>query len=284
MLSQETQQFLLTLFDRNEEVCISPNKYGYHSVSLESVFLDGAIELVSPKGDIEYITPEQIQLVALNPITGLRRDENVVTFRTFLVELDGMELPEQAAYVRDMKMPYSACVFSGSKSLHFAITLEETLPSIEIYRFYAEWILNVMEKADQMTKNPSRSIRFPGFIRDGREQKLLSIKGRVRLSNLIEWLKDHESKKPQTYEKKEVLTTPDAETIPRWIWKRLNEGLDLSKGRNNQWFIIAKEFGKAGYDEEMVITVLNQFFSEEYDFGRREWESAVRSGVRSARR
>jgi hypothetical protein len=284
MVKLEAKQFLQILFNRDEEICISPNKYGYHSVPLESVLTDGAVELLSPKGDIEYVSPERIQLVALNPIKGQRRDENATAFRTFLVEMDGMEISEQATYVRDMKMPYSACVFSGSKSLHFAIVLEEDLPSIDIYRFYAEWILGAMAKADQATKNPSRSIRFPGYIRDGREQKLLALKERVSLSSLIEWLKDHQDKKPQTYERRKPLEVPDAETIPRWIWKRLNDGLDPGKGRNNQWFVIAKEFGKAGYDEDTTIITLDQFFSEEYDFGKREWESAVRSGVRSARR
>ena len=117
------------------------------------------------KVDDIFCSFEMINMLAINPIEGFRRDKNVTAFRSFLVELDDGKLSEQMKYVKNKNMPYSACVFSGGKSLHFVITLEEPLPSLNLYKQISKWILNVMDKADSQTSNPSRSVRFPGNLR-----------------------------------------------------------------------------------------------------------------------
>ncbi|WP_214676866.1 hypothetical protein, partial [Escherichia coli] len=85
----------------------------------------------SPKEDkdVRFIKEDRINLIAINPIKGWRRDDQVTAFRTFLIELDDGSLEEQSKYVKEMDMPFTACIFSGNKSLHFAITLDQDLPT-----------------------------------------------------------------------------------------------------------------------------------------------------------
>ena len=69
-----------------------------------------------------------------------------------------------------------------------------------------------------------------------------------------------------------------------WVEKKLVNGVDRSKGRNNEWFIIGSEFGKANYEESEVIRYLEQFYQEEHDFKRSEWAISVKSGVKNGRK
>ena len=201
--------------------------------------------------------------------------------------MDDDTLPKQLKYVKDMEMPYSACVYSGSKSLHFAITLDQDLPSYEIYYYYATWILNVMDKADKNTKNPSRSIRMAGAMREtGREQKLVQIFDRISLSTLNAWLSNFEKMRPKNFfaEKREKVERPEsgrADLIPTWVMFELDNGIDTSRGRNSRWFQLASEFGKAGFSEEETVNFLDEYFTPEYDFKKAEWLIAVRSGVKN---
>jgi hypothetical protein len=290
MIAPSGKQLLGLLFNEGESVCVSHDGYGYHSVPLEN--LDYAVlELDNPNKEIgdKTIRSEEIRLVALNPVKGYRRDENVTCFRSFLVEMDEGPLPDQLRYIREMNMPYSACVFSGSKSLHFAITLSSDLPNYETYYYYATWILNVMSKADPNTKNPTRSIRLAGAIREtGREQQLVELKERIGLDTLNAWLSQYQGFKPTGFftKKKEgdAKTLGTHRRIPRWVLKELKNGLKINKGRNRRWFQIASEFGKAGYDEEETVDFLDNYFTPEYDFKRPEWVTTVKSGVRNGQK
>jgi hypothetical protein len=221
--------------------------------------------------------------VAINPISGFRRDENVTAFRSFLVELDDGALEEQFRYVKKMNMPFSACIYSGSKSLHFAITLDEDLPNEGAYRMYAEWILRIMERADQKTKNPSRSIRFAGNIRKetGREMKLLEIKNRIPLSDIMSWLSTYPDKDPRLdIAKREFSTTHELNGVPVWVWGKLHIGIGEDRGRNNEWFGIFMEFSKAGHPIEETIEILQEYFSPDRDFKIREWKTIAKSAYK----
>jgi len=290
VISASGKKLLDTLFNEGEEICVSPDKHGYHSVPIDSLDYE-VIELISPNPETGTITveTEDIKLVALNPIKGFRRDENATAFRNFLVELDDGTQAEQLDYVWKMKLPYSICVFSGSKSLHFGVCLQDSLPSYELYYYYANWILNVMSRADDKTKNPSRSIRMAGAIRDGREQKLVDVRPRIALDDLNAWLSNYQGLRPEGFgvEKKTQQIQEDtdkAQLLPRWIVNKLSEGLDISRGRNVEWFKIASEFGKAGYSLEEAVEILERSFVSEYDFKRPEWLTTVKSGLKNGKR
>ena len=274
-----TKQVLDLFFKEGETICVSHNDYGYHSVSQTQ--LNGGIEQVSPQldRDPEYINETDICLMAINPINGFRRDENVIAYRSFMVELDDGPLSEQMDYIKESGLPYSICTFSGNKSLHFGIVLEQDLPSEEIWRDVAEWILNILDRADPMTKNPTRSIRFPNNMRpNGKKQlqKLIEFKGKVKYNELAVWLQKHPDKNPAEKRKHEVKSVPKTVNgIPQWVLNKLQHGIDESKGRNNEWFGIAMELAKAGFDAEEIIGYTEEFFTPERDFSRNEWKTIM---------
>lgn len=283
------EKLLELLFNRGETFCVSPNKFGYHSISSMD-FWNGEFKLTPPPSEDYVLEPiwtsaQEIQLVALNPINGFRRDENATSYRSFLVELDDGSLKDQYDYIKALGMPYSACIFSGSKSLHYAITLDEDLPNEDIYRFYIEWVLKIVSKADQKTKNPSRSIRFAGNIRKetGKEMKLIEIKERVKLQDLMSWLSRHPDKDPRLEQKERSgeRENPGIYGVPLWVWDKLNNGVDESKGRNNEWYGIFREFSKAGHSYESAIDVLEPYFEPGRGFKIKEWKTIAKSACKN---
>lgn len=279
----ETGKKLLSLMFRPDEtVCVSPNKYGWHSIPFNNA-LSGKVTLVPPdsKKPLQYCDSDELTMIALNPIKGFREDANCISFRNFLIEMDYGPLPEQLAYAKKIGLPYSAIVFSGNKSLHFLISLDKDLPSESVYRKFSEWILGIATIADQLTKNPSRSIRIPGAYREpGKKQLLVELRGPTKLEDLVEWLKKHPDAMPKDRVKREPSSTFDFEGLKEWVINKLINGLDPSKGRNIQWFSIACEFALAGYAENDTVEVLADFFTPDKDFKEREWRSAIRSGFK----
>lgn len=123
-----------------------------------------------------------------------RADVNVVKLRTFLVEFDRRELVDQIDFVEASGMPYSLMTFSGGKSIHFLICLQEPLKSVNDYRSLVSRIYSALGgKAvglDEQNKNPSRLTRTPGGIRQPSKitQELLEVRGRVSVDQLEAWL------------------------------------------------------------------------------------------------
>ena len=236
---------------------------------------------MSPNDNILSISPSDIVSLAINPIKGFRRDDNVTKFRSFLLELDRGNLKSQYNYIIESKIPTSACVFSGNKSLHFAIVLEKPVISKQIWQFYNQWMLNILKEADQQVKNPSRSIRFPGNIRKetDKEQKLLYINKRINLNDLIVWLNKFPQKKPvpQTYTPK-INACGTLQSIPKWVKEILENG--ITTDRNKTWFRIAAVLASCNYSYDEAISILEQFYEEEKDFRGSEWARTIQSAYK----
>lgn len=279
----ETGVKLLSLmFIDGETICVSPNKYGYHSIPLENA-LNGQVTLLSPdqSRSIEYCDSSELLFVALNPIYGQRQDINCKTYRNFLVEMDTGTIKEQIDHINSLGLPFSAAVFSGNKSCHFLISLDQDLPNEKVYRTFGEWILNIIPLADPNCKNPSRSIRVPGAIRDnGNRQRLLKFNGKVKLTDLSAWLAKYKSLKPKGRTVKPVSDSPSLDNVAPWVGKALIEGIDRSRGRNKVWFTIACEFAIAGFDFDDTLNKLLPYFHEERDFKEKEWQAAIKSGCK----
>lgn len=281
-------RLLKLMFKEGETVCVSPNKYGYHSIPLQNA-LSGTVTCAPPQAwagktyeeSIQYCDSSELKLVALNPIKGWREDSNCYAFRNFLIEMDSGPLAQQLDYIKNqLEMPYSAVVFSGGKSLHFLISLEEDLPDEKTWRRVCEWILNIATWADPNTKNPSRSIRIPGAKRDDKMQALVEFKGKIPNNVLGQWLQKYPQSMPVERVKRPRMegVDPRIANMKPWIHKVLTFGLDPTKGRNKQWFAIACEFALAGFSEDDTFDILEDFFVEDRDFKKREWKSAIRSG------
>lgn len=278
----ETGQKLLNLMFRSgETICVSHNKYGYHSIPLENA-INGPVTLVPPddKHDYEYPQTDQLILVALNPIKGFRQDVNCTAYRNFLIEMDYGPLPEQMAYMKKLGMPYSAAIFSGNKSIHFLVSLDKDLPNENTYRFFAEWILGIVSLADQNTKNPSRSIRMPGAYREpGKKQLLIEMPGTIKLDDLVAWLKRYPDSKPKEKQERKISDKPDFEKIKPWICEKVYSGI-RPPNRNKQWFTVGVEFALAGYSEDDTLDRLQKYFEPDRDFKQREWETSIKSAFK----
>lgn len=281
------KQLLNLMFKQGEAICVSPNKYGYHSIPLEKA-LDEDVQLLSTdfregkplEQCLQTCPSADLQLVALNPIQGWRDDVSCKSYRNFLVELDYGPLAEQLAYVKRLEMPYSAVVFSGGKSLHFLVSLAQDLPDEKSWRKVSEWILAIVTLADQNTKNPSRSIRIPGAKRDDKKQLLVEFKGPVVNQDLGVWLSRYPDAAPREQERKPLNNLKSFPKMKPWMVRALKEGFDVSKGRNKQWFAIACEFALHGFSEDETMDILGEFFLEDRDFKGREWRTAIRSAFK----
>lgn len=276
-------KLLNLMFRPNETVCVSHNKFGYHSMSLEDAFKSKVSLLpVDQERPLELVDGERLALVALNPIQGFRTDANCTAYRNFLVEMDTGPLDAQKAYAIQRKLPYSAIVFSGNKSLHFLISLDKDLPNEKVWREFAEWILNIMTMADQATKNPSRSIRIPGAIREpGKIQRLEEFKGSVKFEDLYKWLASHPESRPMPTVKRKIHDGEfDLDLLRPWVGNALKNGLNPRKGRNQQWFAIACEFALAGCSEDDTIDKLSRYFTPDRDFKEKEWMASIRSAFK----
>ena len=286
----QQEQLLKLMFNEGETFCPSPNKYAYHSVGMDS-FIKNEVELISPnpKYKPETIPFSSITHLALNPINGFRCDENVYKFRSFLIELDADTIENQIAYIKTMKMPYSAMVWSGSKSVHTLITLDQDLGSLDTYKYIAKWLLSIMSKADQQTTPPSRCIRMPGAIRPetGNKQILLEIKNRISLDDLYSFLAKHKNKKPKVEVKREFESFPTGK-IPYWVQKALYNVNDYAAkkgyGRNNTWFRIFLDLGKSGMSEDQAISHAERHFEAERDFRKQEWLGVAESAFKKLNR
>jgi hypothetical protein len=276
-------KLLKTMFRDGETICVSDSKYGYHSIPLENAWKD-PVTLFSPNPEIkiQFVDSVNLNLVALNPIKGFREDLNCTAFRNFMVEMDMGPLAQQLQYIKASGMPYSAVIFSGSKSLHFLISLDTDLPNESIWRLFAEWTLNIVPLADPLTKNPSRSIRIPESYREpDKLQKLVEFHGPVKLDDFANWLRKWPSAKPVVSEKKKIKPGEfDKTKVKGWVIKALDKGIDRSKGRNAQWYAIACEFALAGYTEDGTMAILGDYFSPDRDFKEREWKTTIKSAFK----
>ena len=117
---------------------------------------------------------------------------NVTSFRNFAIEFDEDSLEDQKTKLKLADLPFSAVIFSGSKSLHTPIALEEGVTQEEysaIFEAIKQTLLKYDLKLDKQCSNPNRLTRAPFEIRNGngKEQKLGGVRGRIPNQRLFDW-------------------------------------------------------------------------------------------------
>lgn len=279
------QLLLKLLFNEGETVCVSNNEFGFHSIPLERALNTVQITLESPnpKSPVNICDSRDFILVAINPIKGWRRDENVTAFRSYLIEMDIGSIKEQIGTITHLGIPFSAQVFSGNKSVHTVITLDEGLPDEKTYRSIGDWIFNIVSLADKNCRNPSRSIRIPGAYRDGgKKQRLIKIGKRISHKELFDWLNKYKSLQPKAKEKRVIPEgQADFSRLSPWACGMLGKGIETTRlGRNQTWYALAVDFGFAGYTEDQAIEILRKYFEEERDFKEKEWLTTIASAFK----
>jgi len=273
------------MFEKKDTVCVSKSKFGHHSTPLEMV-LSGKTTLVSPNSNVptKIVSSNDLIFVALNPIKGFRTDSGVYKFKNFLLELDEYGKDAQINYVKSLGIPYSAMVWSGSKSVHTLISLKESLPNEQIYRFIYKWMLNVASLCDQQLGNPSRSLRIPGAIRPETNnlQELIELKDSVNIDDLVTWLKKYPDSKPQERKKNEVSEDPETyyHKLSPWARKILKKGLDPTKSRNSQVYALAYDFALQRFSESDTIDYVMTIVTPEKDFDEKEIVTCVTSAFK----
>jgi hypothetical protein len=160
------------------------------------------------------------------------KDEGVAAYRHALVEFDSASLEQQFAVIQATRLPVSAVVYSGGKSLHAWVRVDA--PDLETYRQRVGVIhaLPLLAAAgmDKANKNPSRLTRLPGARRKDKVQRVVAVN--VGAASWGEWLRSQEQATPA----EEPQATEDEE-----------------RGR---------PFEVMGYDEEAVVFYLNDLRME----------------------
>lgn len=150
-------------------------------------------ELIGFKGStFDYRpTPNEMQFFCLNPLltfNNLKKD-NLSARRNMLLEFDKCSFKKQDKIVGEAALPWSVKTFSGNKSYHFVIALEDSIEE-EQYKEIAAILFTRFPQADSQCRNSNRLSRTPGVLRDNNiEQKLVGVNRRVSLDELWNWIK-----------------------------------------------------------------------------------------------
>lgn len=133
-----------------------------------------------------------------------RADLNVTSFRNFLFEIDVLPLDDQLKIFKSSKIPFNSLVFSGGKSIHAILSLEDglsldphTIIGVDSYKEVWERMAaqinrearilgydpSVKSFVDSSCKNPSRFTRFPGFLRNGEMEQSQIFLSPIRLDH-----------------------------------------------------------------------------------------------------
>lgn len=188
----DLEKMLGLLFEPHETVCASPTVYATSSKSQFDVTTEDAF-------------------LTVNPVNGFRRVADVTAFRSFLVEVDPKDwdtlneheksqvLDWQRGYIQRSGLPISACIFSGNKSLHYLVVLDEPFFNNEDYKFHFRWLANVLDEVDVQAGNAIAGVRVPGHTRveTGKMQRLEFIGSRISRSAFLTFLERHLDAKPR---------------------------------------------------------------------------------------
>lgn len=165
--------YLDILFDPEDWICPATDVRSNKTVSLAHF----------RKGIDNYgIGNPWICLNALKPET-TRAIRNVSKYRNILIEIDTEDLSTQLDIIHKSKIPYSTLLYSGNKSYHCIISLE-TPVTYDEYRQLVKKIRKLIPQADKAVMTPAAFTRMPGGVRDGIEQKLLTVLRRISLEEL----------------------------------------------------------------------------------------------------
>jgi hypothetical protein len=265
--------YLKTLFNSDEYVCVSADKYG---------------KGVVPVSEIDPAVHTAIQFIALNPLRNQRLDSEVTAYRNFLIEIDSLPLEQQQPYIDLLGMPYSTKVFSGNKSYHYVISLDEPFDNRQDYDHIVHWLLDIVHKADRSAKNPSRFTRYPDVVRPDTKQvqTLMEVKGRVSRVGLLHWLNSHpqyQPRQPSYVSKNSLQIVPGVHGIlTHATTTAITQGVDIGS-RNQAYFKAACDLYRKGYSEEDAVELLALKAAFTPDFTLDELERTVRSGYKKAK-
>lgn len=226
---------------------------------------------------------ESCLFFALNPLLnygGGASNENVAAHRNFLFEMDGPTLVTQVKQLETKRqLPFATKVFSGNKSWHYIVALEEDVGPQKYAEYWQllKYILRDTE-VDMTASNPSRLTRCPGGLRGGDVvQRIGSVGRRISVVEWERWLLQH----PTNYAKSFVYYSSAKERIegaraardagrvegaePAWVVELLDGGIGrIGEGVRHKTIVAAAVSGASlellvdlslalGKDEEEAV-------------------------------
>jgi hypothetical protein len=149
---------------------------------------------------VEFNPTQATEFVTVNKLIDgaeTAKDANVETYKNFIFELDNEDIETQKERARKLfeKKIINRAVYSGSKSIHCRITVEDEPDNKEQYKYiWKKFNEKYFEnKADTACSNPARLTRRPNAIRsNGVKQELLFLSNEVLNYN---WRKEYEQEK-----------------------------------------------------------------------------------------
>jgi RecA-family ATPase len=114
--------------------------------------------------------------ISINPLQiGGSRDADVTAYRHCLLEFDEISIQEQWCLISQSRIPATAVISSGGRSLHAWVKIEaKDRPEYDervnlLYKHFADY------RPDVKNKNPSRFSRLPNCMRFDKRQELLAL-------------------------------------------------------------------------------------------------------------
>lgn len=138
-----------------------------------------------------------------------RADINVTELRSFVFEMDSVDLETQLEILENCGIPFSSITYSGSKSYHAVLSLSASVSDvphtdegITSYKHTWQRLRAKIDRSgydlgfeppsgksfvDSSCQNPSRLTRIPGAIREnGRIQELVHIGERISMQEFLQ--------------------------------------------------------------------------------------------------
>lgn len=184
----EIEEYLRAVFMPDEHVCYvtdeaamtddgkwRPTGSGYSDRTRDEL-IESLHRYPDPSMTFGTAKPGAGAWVRINPMDGTGAgDSSVAAYRHALIESDDMEPGKQLAFIRAMRLPVSAIVTSGGKSVHAVVRVDAS--DAKEYRQRVKALYEYCSKSgfrvDEQNRNPSRLSRLPGFRRGDSWQRLV---------------------------------------------------------------------------------------------------------------
>ena len=127
--------------------------------------------------------------IRVNPMRqGRGTDADVSAFRHCLIESDEVSKIEQFHALLHSRLPISAVIDSGKKSIHAWVRVDATSRDeyTERQKMVADYMAAMGFKIDPKNKNPSRFSRLPNCVRFDSRQELIAVK--IGAPSFSEWV------------------------------------------------------------------------------------------------
>ena len=161
----------------------------------EHVLITDSLKGIGPvRPASAYGSQPTAQYCCLNPYHPgtSRRKENVARHVAFVIEFDSVPVEEQRTFWAECRLPHTVRVFSGNKSIHVFLRLQEEIPADE-WKKLARALGRAFPNGCRRTLlDPARLCRLPGGERkpESVRQEVEYVGRRVSIEEVVSFLRN----------------------------------------------------------------------------------------------